>query len=127
MNFKKTFWMNVVLAIFLPYIFLVSYATDIDFVYRTMAQRAFTISTQLFIFCIPIITAICLWKSNIPMLRKLAFIGNYLTIIGTIFYLVVAIYRFPKQYIDEVFLFILFGYFIFLVPFVINLKMLKEF
>lgn len=76
MEFKKTFWMNVFFAITLVLLYLLSYATDIDYVEHTTRQKIVSFSIQLAVLAVPIITAIHFYKSNWSLVRKLALLGN---------------------------------------------------
>lgn len=124
MNFKKTFWMNVLLAMVLPLIYFLSYATDIDYVEHSTRRKLFTVLMELFFLAVPVITSFYLYKKTI-ILRKLALLGNYTALSGTIFFLAISIYRFPPEFMDEFFYTLLLGYGIFLLPFLINIKALK--
>ena len=57
MTFKKTFWMNVLFAVALAFLYFVSYATDIDYVEHTTRQKIVSALIQLSVLAVPIITA----------------------------------------------------------------------
>ncbi len=124
MIYKKTFWMNVCFVIVLVLIDLLSFATDIDYVEHTLRQKIISFGIQLCVLAVPIVTAIHLYKSN-WLVRKLALIGNYFGVFGTIFYSFAIIYFQPAAYRDAVFFSIVFGFYVFAVPYVINLKAVK--
>lgn len=126
MEFKKTFWMNILFAIALAFLYFLSYATDIDYVEHTTRQKIISFSVQLAVLAVPIITAIYLYASNTSLLRKLALFGNYCGVVLTILYLLTIVYHQPSMFIDIGFFIIVFLYCVFLVPFVINLKALRS-
>lgn len=125
MIFKKTFWMNILFASALAFLYFVSYVTDIDYVEHTLTHKIISFSIQLAVIAVPIITAIHLYVSNNSLIRRLALIGNYCGVVLTIFYLLAIIFQQPKMFMDEGFFIIVFAYVIFIFPFVINLKALK--
>jgi hypothetical protein len=125
MIYKKTFWMNVFLFISLPFLYYISYATDIDYVEHTTRQKIFTVLAQIFFLLVPVITAIHLYKSNWALVRKLALICNYIVIVSTILFLIFAVYQQPLAYMDTVLLLVVLMYVIFLLPFAINIKAIK--
>lgn len=125
MTFKKTFWMNVLFAVALAFLYFVSYATDIDYVEHTTRQKIVSALIQLAVLSVPIITAIHLYKSNWLLLRKLSLLGNYCGVVLTVLYLIAIVYHQPSIYMDEAFFIIVFFYILFILPFVINLKAVK--
>ena len=125
MAFKKTFWMNILFAIALAFLYFVSYATDIDYVEHTLQHKIISFCIQLAVLAVPIITAIHLYASKTLLLRKLALIGNYCGVVLTILYLLAIVYHQPSMFFDIGFLIVVFAYIVFLLPFVINLKVLK--
>ena len=118
--------MNVFIALVLPFIYFLGYATDIDYVEHTQKQKIITAFIQLTVLAIPIVTAICFYKSNILLMRKLALIGNYCFVVGAIFSLTAVVYHQPSILISSDFLIVFAIYCIFAVPFVINLNMLRK-
>ncbi len=125
MQFNKTFWMNVLFAVALAFLYFVSYATDIDYVEHTLRQKIISFGIQLCVLAVPIVTAIHLYKSNWLLLRKLSLLGNYCGVVFTIFYLIAIVYHQPSMFKDEGFFIIVLVYVLFILPFVINLKALK--
>jgi putative effector of murein hydrolase len=126
MNYKKTFWMNILFAIALVFLYFVSYATDIDYVEHTTRQKIIRFSVQLSVLAVPIITAIHLYKFNCLLLRKLALIGNCFSVVLTVLYIVVIFYNQPSINMDEAFFIIVFAWAIFILPLIINLKTLRH-
>jgi hypothetical protein len=117
--------MNVFLVVVLPFLYYLSFATDIDYVEHTQRQKIINFVIKLCVLAVPTVTAIHLYKSN-WLIRKLALIGNYCALIGTIFYIFAIVHSQPSAYMDAVFFSIVFCFFIFAVPFVINLKALRK-
>lgn len=116
--------MNVLFAVALAFLYFVSYATDIDYVEHTTRQKIVSALMQLLFLAVPSVTAIHLYKSN-WMTRKLALIGNYCAVIGTIVYLIAVVCFQPSMIFEIDFVFVFLIYVIFILPFVINLKSLK--
>lgn len=126
MTFKKTFWMNVLFAVALAFLYFVSYATDIDYVEHTTRQKIVSALIQLSVLAVPIITATHLYKSNSLLVRKLSLIGNYCGVVLTVLYLIAIVYHQPSMFFDIGFLIVVFAYVIFILPFVLNLKALRS-
>ena len=72
-----------------------------------------------------LITAFYLFKPKSQLVLKFALLGNYFSVIVTIFYLMANIYYQPSILFRIDFIFVLTFYSIFVLPFVINLKTLK--
>ncbi len=117
--------MNVCFAIALVFLYFLSFATDIDYVEHTLRHKIISFGIQLCVLAVPTVTAIHLYKSN-WMTRKLALIGNYCGVIGTIFYLLAVVYFQPSKLFEIDFVFVFLIYVIFASPFIINLNMLKK-
>lgn len=126
MNYKKIFWMNVLFAILWVLFCLLSFATDIDYVEHSLTHKILTFLIQLFILATSIITATHLYKSNTKSLGKLAIFGNCCCIILTIGYLITITYFQPSILTSMNFLILLFVYSIFILPFAINIKTLRN-
>ena len=126
MTYKKTFWMNVLFAIFWVLLCLLSFATDIDYVEHTLTHKILSLVTQLFIFATFIVTAVHLYKTNKSSLTKLAVFTNYSSISVAIGYLLISVYYQPSNLISMDFLYLLFFYSLFITPFVVNLKALRK-
>lgn len=125
MNNKKTFWMNVFFAIAWALLCLLLFATDIDYVERTVTHNILIALVQLFIVAVPIITAIFLCKPANIFVRKLALLGNYGCAFGIIFLLLATVYKQPSVVMRTDFLFVFLFYFFVIIPFVINLKAIR--
>ncbi len=125
MIYKNTFWMNIFIALVLPFIYFLGYATDIDYVEHTQTQKIISAFIQACVLGIPIVTAIFLYKPNALLMGKLALIGNYCFVIGTIFYLIAVVYYQPSILISIDFVIVFAIYCVFTLPFIINLKALK--
>ena len=126
MTFKKTFWMNILFAFALVFLYFLSYATDIDYIEHTTRQKIISVLIQLSVLAVPIITAVHLYKSNWLLLRKLSLLGNYCGVFLTVLYLIAIVYHQPSIYRDEAFFIIVFVYVLFILPFVINLKAIRS-
>ena len=92
MAYKKTFWMNVLFAIFWVLFCLLSFAIDIDYVEHTLTHKILSLVTELFIFSTLILTSVHLYKLNKSSLCKLAFFANYSSISVTIGSLIYILY-----------------------------------
>lgn len=127
MTYKKTFWMNVLFAILWVLFCLVFVATDADYVEHSLTHKITSLFTQLFIFATLIVTAVHLYKSNKSSLTKLAVFSNYASISVTIGYLLYMLYFRHYSYLLSIdFLILIFVYSLFITPFVINLKALRN-
>lgn len=126
MLYKKTFWMNVLFAIFWVLLCLLSFATDIDYVEHSLTYKILSLLTQLFIFATSIVTAVHLYKTNKSLLTKLAVSTNYSSISMAIGYLLISVYYQPSKLISMDFLYLSFFYGLFITPFLINLKALRS-
>jgi hypothetical protein len=125
MNFKKTFWMNVIGSIAWVLLCLLSFATDVDYVEHSLTHKAISFVTQLLFLTTFVITAFHLYKPNAFLIRKLALFGNYLCVIVTILYLLAIVYYQLSMLISIDFLFVVFLYCLFILPFIINIKAIK--
>ncbi len=121
----KTFSLNVFFAVVWVLLCVLSFATDIDYVENTMTQKVLSALMQLFILTIPIITAIYLYKSNNCMLRKVVLFSNYSALMIIVLCLLAVIYNQPSLFSSFDFVILFFIYFVFSLPFLINLKVLK--
>ena len=126
MIYKKTFWMNLLFAIFWVLLCLLSFATDIDYVEHSLTYKILSLLTQLFIFATSIFTAVHLYKTNKSLLTKLAVFTNYSSISMAIGYLLISVYYQPSKLISMDFLYLSFFYGLFITPFLINLKALRS-
>ena len=124
MNYKKTFWMNVIFAITWVLLCLLSFAIDIDYEDYTLIKKLLTALMQLFIFSTSIITAIHLYKSNNSLVSKIALFSNYSCVITTILILLFIAYL-QQPIISFEFLVIIFIYCVFMIPFLLNIKVIK--
>ena len=118
MKFKKTFWMNVILAITFIFFSLFGLIGSGIEVFNFLA-RLFTLATS-------IITAVHLYKSNTQSLRNFSLFGNYCNIILLIGYLLTSAYSQPTVFTSMNFLIYLFVYIIIILPFAVNLKALRN-
>ena len=125
MNFKKTFWMNIVGSIAWVLLCLLSFATDIDYVEHSLTHKVMSFVTQLLFLTTFVITAFHLYKTNALLIRKLALFGNYFSVIVTVLYLLAVVYYQPSMLISLNFLIVFSVYCIFILPFLINLKAVK--
>jgi hypothetical protein len=126
MLFKKTFWMNVVFAIFWVLFCIVFFATDIDYVEHTLTQKITSLFTQLFVFATSIVTAVHLFKLNKLSISKVIIFANYTSIVVLISYLLIPLFYQPSKFISMDFLYLSFFYGLFITPFLINLKALRS-
>jgi hypothetical protein len=124
MNYKKTFWMNVIFAITWVLLCLLSFAIDIDYEDYTLIKKLLTALMQLFIFSTSIITANHLYKSNNSLVSKIALFSNYSCVITTILILLFIAYL-QQPIISFEFLVIIFIYCVFMIPFLLNIKVIK--
>ena len=125
MIYKKTFWLNVVVAISWALLCLLSFATDIDYVERSSIYHIVSALTQLLILATLLMTAFSLYKPNPSLMRKLALFGNYFSVTATVSYFLTIVLYQPSMLISIDFLIVFFLYCLFILPFVINLKVLK--
>jgi tryptophan-rich sensory protein len=123
MKYKKTFWMNVVIAIVWTLLCLFGNITDIDYEKHSNAQNAIRVFVQLFILATLIVTAIHLLKLK---LQKFVLFSNYLSIILTIISLITTFYYQPSLLAGNELLFMICAYGIFIAPFVVNLEFLRR-
>ncbi len=126
MLYKKTFWMNVVFAIFWAFFCIVFFATDMDYVEHSLIQKITSLFTQLLIFTTSIITAVHLFKLNKLSISKVIIFANYASIAVLISYLLIPLYYQTSKLISMDFLYLSFFYGLFITPFVINLKALRS-
>jgi hypothetical protein len=126
MLFKKTFWMNVVFAIFWILFCIVFFATDMDYVEHTLTHKILSLFTQLLILTTSIITAVHLFKLNKSSISKVILFANYASIAVLIGYLLIPLYYQPSKFISMDFLYLTFFYGLFIAPFVINLIALRS-
>ena len=125
MNFKKTFWMDVVGSLAWVFLCLLSFATDIDYVEHTLLHNVISTLTQLLILVTLVITAFYLYKPNTLLMRNMALFGNYFSAIVSVFYLIAIMFYQLPSLISIDFLIVFTLYCLFILPFVINLKALK--
>lgn len=125
MIYKKTFWLNVVVATSWALLCLLSFATDIDYVERSSIYHIVSALTQLLILATLLMTAFSLYKPNPSLMRKLALFGNYFSVTATVSYFLTIVLYQPSMLISIDFLIVFFLYCLFILPFVINLKVLK--
>lgn len=116
--------MNIILAIALAFLFFMPYK-HIDYVEYTTREKIINFSIQIAVLAILIITAICFYKPNTLLLRKLALISNCCFFIGIIFSLIAFVFYQPSILISSVFLIVAQDCILSL-PFVINFIMLRK-
>ena len=126
MNGKKIFWMNVVFAILFVLFCFLSFATDIDYVEKTLIHKLLSLLTQLLILTTSIVTSIHLSRMNKMSLGKLAILFNYSSVAVLIGYFLTTLYFQPPKYISMDFLYLLLFYGFIITPFLINLKSLRN-
>jgi hypothetical protein len=126
MLYKKTFWMNVVFAIFWAFFCIVFFVTDIDYVEHSLIQKSLSLFTQLLILTTSIITAVHLFILNKSSISKVIIFANYASIAVLIGYFLIPLYYQPSKFISMDFLYLTFFYGLFIAPFVINLKALRS-
>jgi hypothetical protein len=126
MLYKKTFWMNVVFAIFWAFFCIVFFVTDIDYVEHSLIQKSLSLFTQLLILTTSIITAVHLFKLNKLSISKVIIFANYTSIVVLISYLLIPLFYQPSKFISMDFLYLSFFYGLFITPFLINLKALRS-
>lgn len=124
MNFKKTFWLNVLSAISWVLLCLLSFATDIDYVEHTLTHKIISYGIQLCVLVNLIVTACYIYNPN-KFLRKLALFGNYCGVIGTVLYVLLLAYKHPSTIISFDFIAVLIIFCLFALPCLINLKAVK--
>ena len=121
-KYKKTFWMNVAIAIAWVLLCLLGNITDIDYEKHSNVHNAITIFVQLSILATLIVTATHLLKLT---LQKFALFSNYLSIILTIISLINTFYYQPSLLAGNELIFMVCAYGIFILPFIINLRVLR--
>ena len=123
MTHKKTFRMNVVIALAWALLCLLGSFTDIDYQKHSTLHNVISVFVQLFILATLIVTAIHLLKLT---LQKFALFSNYLSIILTIISLITTFYYQPSLLTGNELLFMICAYGIFIAPFVVNLEFLRR-
>ena len=126
MKFKKTFWMNVSFAIFWAFFCLIFFATDMDYIEHSLTHKIWSLVTQLLIFTTSIVTAIHLYKKNKTLLGKVEIVANYSSIAVLIANLLNDMPHQPSTFINVGFWIFLLFYGFLIIPFVINLKALRN-
>jgi hypothetical protein len=119
MTHKKTFRMNVVIALAWALLCLLGNITDIDYEKHSNLHNAITIFVQLSILATLIATATHLLKLT---LYKFALFSNYLSVILTIISLITTFYYQPSLLAGNELIFLICAYGIFISPFLINLS-----
>ena len=111
MTHKKTFWMNLVIAIAWALLCLLGNITDIDYEKHSTVHNAITIFVQLSILATLIVTSIHLLKLT---LHKFAVFSNYLSVILTIVSLIATFYYQPSLHAGNELIFMICAYGIFI-------------
>lgn len=110
-NYKKTFWMNVVLSVLFTFGCFIFFFFNIDYVEVRPSEKILNVISWI----TPILTAITLYNGN---LQKLSLIFNALVLVILSLFTLRAIYHYPEYSVITGLIWML--------PFVINVKELKE-
>jgi hypothetical protein len=124
MTYKKTFWMNVFFAILWVLFCFVGFAIDIDYEERTVIHKVLSALIQLFILAVPLTTAFYLFKPT-SSIRELTLLANYCCIFSAVLFILLTVISHSSIIFSMNFLILLFVYFIFALPFLINLKAIR--